>query len=81
VAGVAVPFVDAAGGRPRLVRPTRGEVETRRAANEARFRALLSGFEDLGADAVVLDSHEPFAVAAAFFAWADDRTALRGRRP
>jgi len=79
VAGVAVPFVDAAGGRPRLVRLRRAEVEARREANEARWRALLARFEELGVEPVVLGRHGEGDVVAAFLDWTDARIAERGR--
>lgn len=79
VAGVMVPFVDAFGGRPRLVRFTQDEVDARREANEARFRALVRGFEELGLEPLVLDRDEPAAVVESFLAWADGRIAERGR--
>jgi uncharacterized protein (DUF58 family) len=79
VGGVAVPLVDAAGGRPRLVRLTAREAAERRRANERRYEELLASFDSLGLEPIVLDDHAPAAVVSAFLDWSDGRVAERGR--
>jgi uncharacterized protein (DUF58 family) len=70
VAGSVVPVVDPAGGQCRLVRPRRSEVDRRRAEHERRFERLLTRFELLGLDCVVLSDHRLEHVLEAFADWA-----------
>jgi uncharacterized protein (DUF58 family) len=80
VSGIAVPFMDVsarAGSRARL---SRSEVAERRAQNEQRHRELLTGFERLGIDPLVLERSDGSGVHAAFLDWAERRLAERGRR-
>ncbi len=73
IGGVVVTFVDAASGAVRRVRMRRGEARRLRAAHEARHKALVRGFIDLGLDPVVLTSSDPEAILAGFLSWADAR--------
>jgi hypothetical protein len=57
---------------PRAVRRLRAE-------NETRWQELLGRFRALGLDPVVLESHDPDAVHAAFASWAGRRRMLRRR--
>ena len=75
VAGAVLPVLDPADGCLRHVRLRRRDAERRRLANEARLAALVAGFKRLGVDPVVLSSHDPDAILAAFLAW----SARRGR--
>ncbi len=77
--GVTVPLVDAAGGRPRLVRLSSREAAERRRANERRFEELLASFDLLGLESIVLTDDAPGAVVSAFLDWASGRMDERGR--
>jgi uncharacterized protein (DUF58 family) len=79
VAGVVVPFADAATGRVSHVRLTRREVVERREANERRFESLLRRFDALDLQPVVLSSADPADVFAAFLTWSEWRRSLKGR--
>ncbi len=81
VGGVVLPVADPLTGAIADVLPTAREAEDLAAANEARLAATLAGFRRLGLDPVVLGTHDPAAVAAAFHTWAERRRRLRGRRP
>jgi hypothetical protein len=78
VGGLVLPFATP-DGRPRPVRLTRSEAEERGHANEDRLRTLLAGFGALGIDPVLLSSHEPRDILAAFLSW-HGRRHLRLRR-
>ncbi|MGZ8717456.1 MAG: DUF58 domain-containing protein, partial [Gaiellaceae bacterium] len=78
VGGLVLPIATPAGP-PRPVRLTRGEATERRRANEDRLRTLLDGFRALGIDPVLLSSHEPLDILAAFLNW-HKRRHLRLRR-
>ncbi|MGZ4386586.1 MAG: DUF58 domain-containing protein [Gaiellaceae bacterium] len=78
VGGLVLPFATPAGA-PRPVRLTRREAAERRRANEDRLHALLDGFRALGIDPVLLSSHEPLDILAAFLNW-HKRRHLRLRR-
>jgi uncharacterized protein (DUF58 family) len=79
VSGIAVPFLDISAGASARARLSRGEVAERREANEARYRELLHGFEQLGIDPLVLERSDGSGVHAAFIDWAERRLAERGR--
>jgi Protein of unknown function DUF58 len=78
VGGLVLPLATAAGV-PRPVRLTRREAAARRHANEDRLRTLLDGFAVLDVDPVLLSSHEPLDILAAFQRW-HERRRLRLRR-
>lgn len=79
VAGVVVPLVDPAGGRLRLARLSRRDVEERREANERRFTELVARLESLDLEPVVVDSADPADVLSSFLAWSEQRLFRRGR--
>lgn len=76
VCGLVVPLREP-GGRVVPVRLRRREVEARRAANEARLRALVETFRSLDLDPVVLSSSEPAEILACFLGWAELRRTRR----
>ena len=78
VGGLVLP-VAAPDGPIRPVRLTRREATERRWANEERLRTLLEGFAARDIDAVLLSSHDPLDILAAFLHW-HDRRRLRLRR-
>jgi uncharacterized protein (DUF58 family) len=77
VAGAVLPLVEPAGGKRRHARLRRADAELRRLANERRLAALQAGFKRLGADPVILSSHEPGAIVEAFLVWATRRSRIR----
>jgi uncharacterized protein (DUF58 family) len=79
VSGIAVPFADVSSGASARARVSRSEVAERREGNEARYRELLHGFEQLGIDPLVLERSDGSGVHAAFIDWAERRLAERGR--
>jgi len=79
VAGIVVPLADAVSGRVSYVRLTRREVEQRRAENEARLASLLSLFESLDIQPIVVSSAEPNELLNVFLTWAEWRQALKTR--
>jgi uncharacterized protein (DUF58 family) len=79
VSGIVVPFVDPGTQRVHYAALSAAEVAERRAANEERFSAILSGFRSLDLEPVVLSSADPAHAINAFLAWADRRFQVRGR--
>jgi uncharacterized protein (DUF58 family) len=80
VGGVAVPVVDARGGRVSLVRLSRREAARRRDAHRERHARLLAELASFGLPAVVLGTADPVEVDRAFIAWAEDRARSRWAR-
>ncbi len=80
VSGIAVPFADVSAGAGARARLSRREVAERRTQNEQRHSELLTGFERLGIDPLVLERSDVSGVHAAFLEWAERRLAERGRR-
>jgi hypothetical protein len=78
VGGLVLPFATPAGD-PLPVRLTRREARERRQENESRLRALVDGFHRLDIDPVLLSSHDPLDILAAFLHW-HDRRRLRLRQ-
>jgi hypothetical protein len=78
VGGITVAYADPRTGGVVPVYLTRAEAERRRAANEARSEALARVFRSLGTESVVVGSHHPGDVLAAFLRWADLRVMARG---
>ena len=72
IAGVTVPLADL-DGRVRPVRLNAAEAAARREANELRFAGIVGRLEDLGLEAIVLDTESPEAIYDAFLHWADGR--------
>ena len=73
VGSLTVPLADPATGRVAMVRLRRREVEARREANERRLERLLTDFESLDLQPVLLSTSEPDDVLRAFLAWAAER--------
>jgi uncharacterized protein (DUF58 family) len=77
VSGIVAPFCDPRTGRLIDLRLTRREAATRRHANEGRLAELLSTFEALDLDPVVVSSDDPVEMLTSFLEWADLRRARR----
>lgn len=77
VDGIVVPLRDPRTRRRSSVRLTRGEVEARKDANEKRFRALLTGIEAAGLDAVVVSANGRAEILASFLDWVELRRLRR----
>ena len=78
VGELVLPFTTP-DGAARPVRLTRREAAERRRSNEERLTALLDGFGRLEIDPVLLSSHDPVDILAAFMHW-HERRHLRLRR-
>ena len=78
VGGITIPYADPTTGRVVPVYLTRDEAERQRVANEARHEALIRVFRSLGTEPVIVASHDPGDVLAAFLRWADLRVMARG---
>jgi uncharacterized protein (DUF58 family) len=78
IGGIVVPFIDPATQRVRHASLTAGEVEERRAANEARFADTVGAFRSLDLEPVVLSSPEVGNAVNEFLRWADRRFHVRG---
>ena len=79
VEGLVVPFADPCTGSVASVRLGWQEAANLREANEHRWRALLADFRLVGLEPIVVDSHEPAQISAAFLGWADERIYVRGQ--
>ncbi len=77
VVAFSAPDGTAGGG---LVRLGEGEVDRRRADNEARRGELLQKLRALDLEPVLVSSHEPRDVLHSFLTWADQRLFTKGRR-
>src|SRR5947207_3220622 len=73
------PFADPLTGAVTSVRLGWHEAAELRESNERRWRTLLADFRSVGLEPVVVDSHEPAEISAAFLRWADERIYVRGR--
>jgi uncharacterized protein (DUF58 family) len=80
VSGFSLPLVDPVDGRLRAVRLSRRAARERRAANERRLASLHGLFHDVGLDPVLLSSHEPVEILAAFMHWHGRRLQRLRRR-
>jgi Protein of unknown function DUF58 len=78
VGGVTVPYADVASGAVVPIYLTRAEAVRLREEHEARHAELFHVFRTLGAEPVVIDSHDPGAILGAFLRWADLRMMVRG---
>ena len=78
IGGLSVPYADPASGAVVPVYLTRAEAERLREEHEARYGELLRLFRSHGTEPVVIDSHDPGDVLAAFLRWADLRVMARG---
>ena len=77
VHGISVPLRDAESGRTIHVRLKRDEIEVRRAANEERVANLLTQFQELDLDPIVVSSSEPTEILTSFLGWAELRRVRR----
>ena len=78
VSGIAVPLRDPRSRRVRHVRLTRKEADARRRANEDRLASLLSEFELLDLDPILVSSSDSTELLASFLDWTELRRARRG---
>jgi uncharacterized protein (DUF58 family) len=77
VGGVAVPVAEPRSGAVALVRFSRREAQERREANGRRHAKLLSDFQALALDPVLIVASEPEEIDGAFLAWAEARRRSR----
>lgn len=73
VGSLVVPFLDPATGRVVPARIGTREAARLRREHEARRRQLLSDFDALGAEPVMLDREDSAEILEAFITWADLR--------
>jgi uncharacterized protein (DUF58 family) len=78
VGGVTIPYADPATGRVVPVYVTAADADAQRLAHEKRSAELTRVFRSLGIEPVVVGSHDPGDVLAAFLRWADLRVMARG---
>jgi len=78
VGGITVPYADPATGRVVPVYVTAAEADAQRLAHEERSAELTRVFRSLGIEPVIVGSHDPGDVLAAFLRWADLRVMARG---
>ena len=78
VGGLTVPYADPGSGGVVPVYLTRAEASRLRDEHEARYAELVRLFRTLGTEPVMVDSHDPGAILAAFLRWADLRMMVRG---
>jgi uncharacterized protein (DUF58 family) len=78
VGALTVPYAEPGSGAVVPVYLTRAEAGRLRAEHEARHAELFTLFRSLGAEPVVIESHEPGAILGAFLRWADLRMMARG---
>src|SRR5438552_1702155 len=78
VGGITVPYADPATGRVVTVYLTEKEADAQRLAHEERSSELTRVFRSLGVEPVIVGSHDPGDVLAAFLRWADLRVMARG---
>ena len=77
VSGIVVPLRDADSGRTIPVRLKRRETDKRGSENEDRVRNLLTQFQELDLDPILISSSDPSEILAAFLAWAELRRVRR----
>jgi uncharacterized protein (DUF58 family) len=78
VGGITIPYAEPETGRVVPVYLTKAEAEAQRLAHEERSAELTRVFRSLGIEPVVVGSHDPGDVLAAFLRWADLRVMARG---
>ena len=78
VGALTVPYADPRAGGVVPVYLTRAEAAGLRSEHEERAAELTRVFRSLGAEPVMVDSHEPGAVLGSFLRWADLRMMARG---
>jgi hypothetical protein len=77
IGGISVPLRDAESGRTVHVRLKRSEIDVRRRANEERVANLLTQFQELDLDPILVSSSEPAEILASFLDWAELRRVRR----
>lgn len=80
VSGVVLSMRDPATGETGDIWLTRRAARARATANERRLQRLLTGFERLGFDPVLLGTSDASEIASRFQRWADRRRRLRRER-
>jgi uncharacterized protein (DUF58 family) len=78
VGGITVPYADPETGRVLPVYLTYEEAKRRRLEHEERHAELIQVFRSLGVEPVLVGSHDPGDVLAAFLRWCDLRVMARG---
>jgi hypothetical protein len=78
IGGLSVPYADPDSSGVVPIYLTRAEAERLRGEHEARYEELVRMFRSHGTEPVVIDSHDPGNVLAAFLRWADVRVMARG---
>jgi len=73
VADVVLPAVLPEAGGSRPIRLTRPEVETLRAAHEARYVELLDGLMHLGLEPIALENDDADQIFERFVSWSEGR--------
>jgi len=76
---VLLPIADPETGKARAIRLTEREAYERRRSNQARLAELVTSFQRLQFDPVVLDTPQPPAIDEAFIRWGVRRRLIRGR--
>jgi uncharacterized protein (DUF58 family) len=78
IGALTVPYADPVTGAVVPIYLTRAEAERLRDEHDARYAELLRLFRTHGTEPVVIDSHDPGTILAAFLRWADLRVMARG---
>jgi hypothetical protein len=73
VAGVMLPVELLPAERTRPVRLTHAEVESLRAAHEARYARILDGLVQVGLEPIVLERDDPDHIFERFVGWSEGR--------
>ncbi len=77
IRGISVPLRDAESGRTITVRLKKDEIEVRRAANEERVANLLTQFQELDLDPILVSASDPTEILASFLTWSELRRVRR----
>ena len=80
VSGIVVPLRDPETGRVLPVRMSAREVAERKEANEQRLRELMTTFDAVDLDPILLSSNDREQTLSEFLVWAAVRRAGRGRK-
>jgi uncharacterized protein (DUF58 family) len=77
VSGIVVPLRDARSGRVTSVRLRKREVNARRSLNQERLQQLLTSFQLLDVDPLVVSSSDRAQILSEFLVWSDLRRSRR----
>jgi uncharacterized protein (DUF58 family) len=77
VSGIVVPLRDARSGRVTSVRLRKREVHARRSLNQERLQQLLTSFQLLDVDPLVVSSSDRAQILSEFLVWSDLRRSRR----